>query len=429
MVNLDQALDNVWLFFGFPALLFLGIYFSVKSGFFQVVKFPEIIKSFMRYLRQDVEESAGYHPLKMFFAAIGGCIGIGNVVGVCTAVKIGGPGAVFWVWVTAVIGSVVKYAEVFLGMQFRNQDANGYSGGPFFYLQKAFSGKFFAYLAALLLCVYGVEVFVFSTLVNSFEINWHVPHTPTVIVLLGLVFIGVYGGLERIGKISAAIVPLFITIFLVLCFWLIGKHITEVPHLLHTVITSAFYGHAAVGGFLGSSAMLAITQGISWACYSGDIGIGYASVLHSESSEKVPHKQAALTILGVFLDTFVVCTLSLVTILVSGVWQTDMPVVLYIQNSLAEVVPYMNIFMPILFALLGYSTIIAYFGVGLKNAELLMGSLGRKIYLVYGIVGLTIFSYFSTDVAAMLMRVAGVGLLTINVVGFFKLRKHVAFGD
>ena len=428
-VSADMFLDNLWLYMGFPALLSLGIYFSYVSKLFQFRKFPRITSLFISYIKQDVEKDGkGYHPLKMFFAAIGGCIGIGNVVGVCTAVKIGGPGAILWIWITAIIGSLVKYSEVFLGMKYRRKYSGGFAGGPFYYLQEAFSCKHIAYLAAFLLCVYGVEVYVFSTLVNTFELNWHVPHTPTVIVLLILVVFGVYGGLDRIGKISAVIVPAFIFMFLVMCLWIIGANIEQIPTIFSTVINSAFAGHAAIGGFLGSTALMAMTQGISWGCYTGDIGIGYASVIHSESSENIPDKQASLAILGVFIDTFVICTLSLTVIMITNVWQTNMPVVLYIQKSLGQVIPYMNVFMPVLFGLLGYSTIIAYFGVGLKNSELIAGRLGRLSYLIYGIIALVFFSYYDPSYAALLMRIAGAGLLIINIFGFFKLRKAVKFG-
>ena len=425
----DLFLDKVWLTIGFPCLIFLGVYFTVKSKFFQFTAFTRIVKIFFSYLKHDVEKSpSGYHPLKMFFAAIGGCIGIGNVVGVCTAVKVGGPGAIFWIWVTAIIGSLVKYSEIFLGMRYREKVGSGYSGGPFFYLKHAFTSKFFAYFAAVLLCVYGVEVYIFSTLVNTFVINWHLPQTPTVVGFLVLVLVGVYGGLNRIGKISATIVPVFIFIFLCMCFWVIGSHLSQLPTIFADIFHSAFSGHAAIGGFAGSSAIVAMTQGISWGCYSGDIGIGYASVIHSESSETVPQKQASLAILGVFIDTFIICTLSLTVIMLTGVWHSDLPVVLYMQNSLAEIIPYMDVFMPVLFGLLGYSTIIAYFGVGLKNAELIAGGIGKKAYMVYGITSLAIFSYYSTDYAALLMRIAGVFLLTLNIAGFFILRKEVKFG-
>lgn len=428
MLGIDQILDQIWIIIGFPALLALGVYFSVKSKLFQILKFPKILKTFFSYMQEDDSRKGGYHPLKMFFAAIGGCIGIGNLVGVCTAVKFGGPGAIFWVWVAAILGSLVKYTEVFLGMKFRVKQGNNYVGGPFYYLQSAFKYKHAAYLAAFFLCIYGVEVYTFSTIVNSFTLNWHLPHTLTVMIFLILVIIGVCGGLDRVGKISSAIVPLFIGLFFILGLVFIYKNINMLPSALSLIINSAIHGHAAVGGFIGSTVMMAVTQGVSWACYSGDIGIGYASVLHSASREQVPHKQAALTILGVFLDTFVVCTLSLLVIMVSKVWQTDLPVLFYIQNSLATIVPYMDIFMPILFGLLGYSTIIAYFGVGLQNAELLMGFKGKVIYFIYGIIGLTVFSYLSTDIAALIMRIAGVCLLILNIIGFYKLRKAVEFG-
>lgn len=424
----DHIINEAWLFLGLPALIFLGIYFSLESRFFQFRKFRSFLALFTSYLKLNNNSSKGHHPLKMFFAAIGGCVGIGNLVGVCSAVKIGGPGAIFWLWVTSVIGSLVKYAEVCIGIKYRQKKHDGYSGGPFFYLQEAFKSKFFAYLAAIFLCIYGVEVYVFSTIVDTFVINWHVHHGYVISFLLALLIYGVYDGFDRIGKISSIIVPVFISFFLILCFWVIFSHIELIPSVFISIVRSAFAGHAAVGGFLGSTALMAMTQGMSWGCYTEDIGIGYTSVIHSESSEKIPEKQASLTILGMFLDTFIVCTLSLTVVMITDVWQTDLPVALYLQKSFSKVVPHIDLFMPVLFAMLGYSTLIAYFGVGLKNAELVAGKTGKLVYFIYGIAALVIFSYYEPSNAATLMRISGVGLLLLNVFGFYKLRKSVQFG-
>lgn len=424
--NFDQAIDSLWLIFGFPVLIGLGAYFSYRFRFVQIRKLPEIWKLFCSYATQEKSDARGSSPVQLFFAAIGGCIGIGNVVGVCTAVQIGGPGAVFWVWVTAFFGMMVKYSEVFLGVRYRKpNNRHGYDGGPAYYLQKAFTSSWVPILAALFLCVYGVEIYIFHVVVDSFVNNWDVSRVATVAILLTAVIYGACGGLKRIGQIAAVVVPMFIVCFLALCLFVLAQNLTELPGMFATILRSAFSGHAAVGGFAGSTAMMAIAQGVSWGCYTGDIGIGYASVIHSETSEKQPGRQASLAILGIFLDTLVVCTMSLTVILVTGTWSAGIDPVMMVQAGLSEYIPGLPIFMPILFGLLGYSTLIAFLGVGLKNADFLGGERGRRLYLAYAIVALVVFAFSDPTNAAILMRATGCGLLFLNVIGFYRLRNEI----
>lgn len=429
-LRLDELIDLLWLVLGFPSLIALGIYFTYRSRAIQIRKIPTFFRSFLGYLRakEGDQHARGAPPLQMFFASIGGCIGIGNVVGICTAVQIGGPGAVFWVWVTAFFGMLVKYVEVFLGMRYRQKNQQGgYDGGPSYYLQQAFSAKWVPALAALLLCIYGVEVYIFRVVVDTFVLNWEMSRPITVLLLLVAVLYGVGGGLRRVGKIAEWIVPICVLAFLVACLVVLLQNITLLPEILATVFHSAFHGHAAVGGFVGSTAMLAVSQGISWGCYTGDIGIGYASVIHSESSETSASKQAGLAVIGIFIDTLLVCSLSLAVILITGVWNEPLSATLLVQTALAEYIPGVGIFLPILFGMLGYSTLIAFFGVGMKSARFLGGEIGARVYWVYGTCALLLFSYFDPEYAAILMRATGCLLLFLNVVAFFRLRKEITF--
>jgi AGCS family alanine or glycine:cation symporter len=428
----DQFVDSMWLMIGFPVIILLGLYFTYVSRAVQFRKFPQVLRIFFKYMKTSSTEGktseSGENPLHMFFAALGGCIGIGNVVGVCTAVQIGGPGAVFWIWVVALLGMLLKYCEVYLGLKTRVCDSNGnYNGGPMYYLQRAFSSSWIPKLAAILLCIYGVEVYIFNTVVETFVSNWSFNKELTVLFLLITVLYSVAGGLQRIGKVSTVVVPVFVLVFISMCFWILALNIPAIPGIFYEVVRSAFAGHAPIGGFAGCTAMVAITQGISWGCYSGDIGIGYASIIHSESKEQKPERQAALTIFGIFLDTLLVCTMSLTMILLSGTWKESIPTLLQVQSSLAAYFPATNFFMPILFALLGYSTITAFFAVGLKAANFLGGRKAQIAYFVYGIIALSMFSYVDPEQAAVLMRLAGFALLVLNLLAFFKLRKEISF--
>ena len=134
-----DVLENIlWTYFGVPIVIFLGLYLSIKSHFFQIRHLPTVFKTFIGFLRfRKAEDERGVHPLKAFFAAVGGCVGIGNIVGICTAVQLGGPGALFWIWITALAGMILKYSEVYLGLRYREPNGQGgYNGGPMYFLTR-----------------------------------------------------------------------------------------------------------------------------------------------------------------------------------------------------------------------------------------------------------------------------------------------------
>lgn len=419
--------ENIlWSFVGFPVVMLLGLYLTFRSGFVQIRKLPEVIFTFVSFFKvKEVEGTV--HPLKAFFACIGGCVGIGNIVGICTAVQIGGPGALFWIWMTALFGSTVKYAEVYLGVRHRISDKDGYHGGPMYFLTRVFTTRWVPGLVCLLLCVYGVEVYQFSVITSSVSTNLPVSKYFVIGVLLVLVLFAGSGGVRRVGNISSAVIPLFVVLYVSMGGWVLYQNFAAIPAVLKQVIHSAFDGHAALGGFLGSTMLMAISQGVRRGCYTADLGIGYASVIHSESSAQVPEKQAALVIFDIFLDTFIVCTSSLLMILVTDVWHQPIQTDQLVQTALSAYFPYMNYFMPFFLFMLGYSTITAYFCVGLKCAQFLSAKWGKPLYYAYSIVILTVFSFVDSYQAQMVMSVAGGLLLALNCYGIFKLRNELSF--
>lgn len=424
---LDQINEFIWGNVAFLMIIFMGIYFSLISRFFQIRKFGSIFKAFLSFFSQK-REKTGIHPIKIFFAAIGGCIGIGNIVGIVTAVQIGGPGALFWAWIGGLAGMVIQYSEVYLGMKHRIKNKQGsYDGGPMYFLPVAYKGKWIAPVICILLCIYGVEIFMFNVMTESISTNWHIAEPLVVAILLIGLLVVAAGGIKRVGEVCSALIPLFILLYVSMATWVISQHAALLPDVFQSIIDGAFTPQAAKGGFAGSTVMLAISMGLSRGAYSGDIGVGYTSVIYAESGTKKIGKQASLAIIGIFLDTFVICTLSILLVLITGNWTSETDVSLLVQEALGLHFPYMHIFMPTFLFLLGFTTILAYFVVGAKCAKFISKKWGPILYYAYACVALPLFAFVEPNEAFVIMSLAGALLLIFNLTGMFLLRKQVKF--
>lgn len=425
-----EFLDNsLWAYAALPSLLILGFYFSVWTNFVQFRKFPLIFRSFWKLLfHRNTEGKKGVHPLKAFFTCISGCTGIGNVVAICTAVQLGGPGALFWIWICAIAGSILKYSEVYLGLRYRETCAKGrYQGGPMYFLKRVYKAPIIPKLFCVLLCIYGVEIYQFSVVTHTVTTNLGVNKLLVVIPLVALVVGVSSGGVNRVGRICSFLVPCFIVVYVGMGAWILIQNITQVPAVFSLIISSAFTGHAGVGAFAGSSLLITMTQGIRRGCYSGDVGVGYASVIHSESNEKIPERQASLAIFEIFLDSFLVCTTSVLIVLLTGVWQQPLEASVLVQKGLEQHFPFMDYFMPFFLFLLGYSTVLAYFCTGIKCAEHLSPTWGRYIYYGYAVMALFMFSFIEMYQALIVMSITGGLLLVINLYGIYRLRHEISF--
>ncbi len=426
-LKLELADHFFWSYVAFVLIMIFGVYLTAKMRLFQLRALPSAVKTFIEFMKMRSDSSKGVHPIKVFFASVGGMIGIGNVVGIATAVQVGGPGALFWVWVAGLIGAVIKYSEILLGLKYRvANDRGGYDGGPIYFLKAAFKTHIIPVIVALLLCVYGVEIYQFAIVTDSLSANIPVNRYLIIGVFLVFVLYAGLGGVKRIGKICSSVMPLFLTGYIILGCWLIFHEMNQLPQIFLSVFKSAFSGHAAVGGFVGSSVILTIQHGIARAAYSADLGIGYDSIIQSESNTVYPEKQARLAVLGVFLDNLI-CTMSILIVLVSGVWAA-VPAIdasMMMQAALAKYFPSMNIFMPLFLLIVGYTTIIAFFCVGMKCARFLSPKHGEKMYIVYAVASFIFFSFVDQTKALLVMSISGALLLSINLTGMFKLRGEI----
>ena len=425
---LEQMDSFFWGYIGFFLIFTLGGYLSFKTRFFQIRALPLLLKTLWSSIRHKNNDDRGLHPIKVLFASVGSMVGIGNLVGIVTAVQIGGPGALFWTWIAALGGSLIKYSEVYLGLKYRvENDRGGYDGGPMFFLRQAFSNKYIPTIVCFLLCLYGVEIYQFSVITESIVTNWSIPRYYVVAGLLGMILYAGMGGISRVGKISGYLVPSFIVLYMSMGLWVIFQNLSLMPSLLGQVFVSAFTGQAAIGGFAGSTILLAIQHGMARAAYSADIGIGNDSIIQSESRIVDPALQARLAVCGVFMDNLV-CTMSILIVLVTGVWMApNLSASHMVQTALSQHFPMMDVFIPLFLLILGFTTIIAYFCVGIKCARCLFPKRGRRLYFLYASLILPAFSFLDQSQALLMMSIAGSLLLIINLTGIYRLRKHVEF--
>ncbi len=425
-----DAIDSLfWIYGGVPALMLVGIYFTIQSKGFQLFALPAILKNFCMTMFRPSDDKRGVRPLYVFFASIGGCIGIGNVVGVCTAVQVGGPGAVFWMWVAGFFGMLVKYAEIYLGMIYRIQDKNNsYVGGPVVYLQQVPGGSILSNVVAFLLCMYGLEVYIFGVIRDSIITGWDVYPPIVVIGLIALVVFVGEGGINLVGKVSSFILPVFLTIFVIMSFYIFAINYHIFPAMIYSIFASAWTPHAPLGAFAGSSVMLAISHGVKRACYTGDLGIGYASTIHSQTSETDPYKEASMGIVAIFIDTFIICSLSLFLILLTGTWHSGLHESLMVATALSKYFPYITLFWPLFIFLLGYTSLTSFYAVGKNSSAFLFGSLGNTLYPFVATILFILFSYVgSLQVDMMLMSITGALLLLCNLYGIIQLSHHIKF--
>jgi len=419
-----------WSYIGFTVVVAIGIYFTIRSKFYQLKVLAHPIRT-IKAVQKSSEGGDGISPFRVYFASVGGMVGLGNIVIVITSVSMGGPGSLFWLWVAAFFGSLIKYAEIYLGMKFRIDDGHeGHHGGPMIYLQRAFKHKVISRAVSSLYCfllaIYGVEISQF--VVVSDVLTDAIP-LPSYLILGGLLAVTIYGGfggIRRLANISTVLMPPFIVVYLILCIYIIGLHIADLPFILLDVVRSAFTGHAAVGGFAGSSMMMALQLGTQRAVYSGDLGIGYDSIIQSESKARDPGTQACLSIFGVATDALI-CTMSVLVVLVTGLWKIEIEACHAVSHAFSQFFPHTDIFMAVLIFIAGYTTLIAYLAVGEKAARWLFPKWGHRVYYAYAILAFIAFSQLNQCHAITVMSLSGGLIMLTNLTGIWKLRYEISF--
>jgi AGCS family alanine or glycine:cation symporter len=432
LFNFLELADNfLWSYASLATIIFCGLYFTFKSKFYQIKVLFNIKKHLKSLLEENKKERRGVSPIKLYFASLGGMIGIGNLVSVMSTITIGGPGSLVWLWIASFLGMIVKYCEIYLGIKYRKiNDSGGYDGGPTYYLTKAFGNKSVAIIFAILLCIYGAEVSQFLVLTDTFVSVFNISRPLVVASLLILVLISALGGVKRLANVCSWLLPPFLLIYVGVAICIFAINIEKIPGLFLDIISSAFVGYAPLGGFVGSTMLLAAHYGVSRAVYSGDIGIGYDATVLSESKTNYPEKQARMAVLSLLIDSLI-CTISIMIVLLTGVWNQEGSIKLseYVMLAISTILPFSDIFMSMMFFVAGFTTIIGYLVVGQKCAKFLHPRYGQKIYIAYAICAFVLFSFYDQSAVMLIMSVSGGCLLICNLTGLFKLRNEIQFPE
>ena len=429
--NIIAFLDDFfWSYIGWALIVGSGIYLTFISRGLQfraLFNFRKNIKEI--YSEASGSNNGGVHPFKLYFASVGGMVGLGNIVFISLALMIGGPGSIFWTILASLSGMLLKYSEIYLGVKYRVQNPKGgFNGGPMYFLQKAFKPKIFSYVFAFLLCLYGVEISNFLIIVDRLEHSFEFDRYLIILGLLAAIIYSSIGGISRLANICSIIMPIFMIGYILFAVYIIACNFSILPEFFKTVLVSAFTGHAQLGGFVGSSMILSAYLGISKTVYSGDIGIGYDSIVQSETTIVNPRKQATLAIYALFTDALI-CILTNIMLGVTGAWYT----LNHLQPSdivaqlLSGYIPYSDIFMTLLLFFAGFTTIIAYLVAGTKCAQFINPRFGKIIYLLYAIFAFIFFCNFSQTSVMIIMSFLSGMLVLLNVCGILRLRKDIEF--
>ena len=382
--RIDSIVWGPWLLI---LLVGTGVFLSCRLGFLQVMKLPRALKLIF-FARNKGD--GDIDSFKALCTALAATVGTGNIVGVATAIKLGGPGAQFWMWLAAFFGMATKFSEGCLAVKFRQVDADGnIAGGPMYYIEMGLGKKWkplaiaFALFGIMTAMLGSGTTTQMNAITASINAGFGVSTYITCAIITILVAIITFGGLQSISKTASKIVPAMAVIYFVVTVIFLGMNASELPHAISEVITGAFNGTAAAGGFAGAGLMLTIRSGIARGLYSNESGLGSAPIVAAAAKTKWPAEQGLISMTGTFIDTIIICTLTGLTIIVSGVWTgttngAEMTQAAF-ATSYGSLAPFI---LTISLTLFAFTTIIGWNYYGERCWEYLFGTKTIPIYRI-----------------------------------------------
>ena len=423
--NILNLMNNlVW---GPPLLILLvgtGIYFTVKLGFLQITKLP---LAFKYLFSKDEDQVKGDGDISSFAAlctALSATIGTGNIVGVATAVGTGGPGAILWMWIAAFVGMATKYAEGFLAIKYRECDENGQMcGGPMYYIEKGTGNKLLAKLFAffgLAVALLGIGTFgqvksISDAVTKGFNISPQI--TATVITVL--VAAVTLGGIQRISKVAEKIVPFMASLYIIGALLILICYFKEIPEAILLIVSSAFNPQATLGGVAGITIKTVIQRGIGRGIFSNEAGLGSAPIAAAAAKTKSPVKQGLISMIGTFIDTILICTMTGLALVLTGAFNSGLEGVAMTTAAFETAFPIAGIGKFIVntgLIFFAFTTIIGWNYYGEKCLQYLAGIKSIKLYKIV---------FISLDTVFVIADIVN-GLMALpNLVGLIALRKVV----
>lgn len=437
IMNINDLVNGiVW---GPPILILIvgaGLYLSFRTGFFSITKLGYILKNTL--LKMFTKEQKGEGEVTAFQAvatALAATVGTGNIAGVATAIAAGGPGAVFWMWVAAVLGMTTKYAEVVLAVNYREKTEDGrFVGGPMYYIKKGLGWNWLAVLFALFgaLAAFGIGNMVQSNSVaaalqSSFNINPWI----TGVVLAVITAMVIIGGIKRIGAFTEKLVPFMAAIYIIGGLVIIIANISKVPAAFALIFSSAFTGKAAVGGFAGATIAKAIRFGVARGVFTNEAGLGSAPIAHAAATTDHPVRQGLWGVFEVFADTLVICSITALAIITSGAWESGLTGAALTTAAFNQSIPGGGYIVSIGIVLFAFSTIVGWEYYGERCLEYLAGPKSIMIYriiwipfVLIGAIGGLEFVWSLADTLNGLMAIPNLIAVLVLSSTVFKLTKE-----
>ncbi|MFK0728780.1 sodium:alanine symporter family protein [Rothia sp. BD8] len=429
-----SAIDKVlWgPFILIPLLLGTGLYLTIRLGGIQLTKLFQALRLAFFTRKDEGAQGGDISQFQALTIAMAATVGTGNIVGVATAIGTGGPGSLFWMWITAIFGMASKYSEAFLAVRFRTTDAKGeISGGPQYYLQRGIRGGFGKFLAlffcvAAIIASFGIGN---TTQGNSISVNmvdsFHVPEWITGLVLAVLTLLVLVGGIKSIGRVTSNLVPIMIVFYVVGAIYILCVNVGGIPEAFATIFESAFTGHAAVGGFLGSTIILAVQMGVARGIFSNESGMGSAAIAAAAAQTTHPVRQGLVSMTQTFIDTIIVVTCTGLVIITTGQWTAGADAAgTMTSRAFSTGLPgsWGGWIVTIGLVLFAYSTILGWAYYGERCIERLFGRRGvpayRVLFSVIVYVGCTVplsLVWTFADIANGLMAIPNlIGLLILS---------------
>ena len=422
--SINRVVNNfIW---GVPAMICIlgvGLILSFRTGFIQIRKFPFAMKATIgRMFKKKTASDGSITPFQAVCTALAATVGTGNIAGVAGAIAIGGPGAVFWMWISALLGMCTKFAEVTLAVHFREKNEDGdFVGGPMYYIKNGL-GKNWHFIACLfslfgVLTVFGTgnatQVNTITTAVNSALMNYHIideSSAKTVSLVIGIIIavavaLVLLGGIKRIGNVCEKLVPFMAVFYVLLAIGVIVLNIQKVPSVFHSIFYGAFHPRTVTGGIVGTL-FTSMKKGVSRGIFSNEAGLGTGSIAHACADTRKPVKQGLFGIFEVFADTIIICTLTALVILCSGTaiqYGSAAGAELTISGFTATYGSWVSIFTAIALCSFAFSTILGWGLYGARCAEFLFSSKVIKpfmfLYSLVAIVGATMDLGLLWDIA------------------------------
>lgn len=359
-------------------ILGTGFFLMVGLRFLPLRRIPSAFKNLLAG-RLANSSQGEISPFNALMTSLSATIGTGNIAGVATAISIGGPGALFWMWCTALVGMATKYSEALCAVHYREVDADGhYSGGPMYYIKNGLSKNWrwlavaFAFFGTIAGFGMGNTVQAHSVadaLASTFDIS----ATHTSLVMMVLVALVLLGGIKRIASVAGLLVPFMAISYLLVGLVVLALNISSIPAAIGLIIDSAFTGTAAQGGFAGAGIMLAIQFGVARGVFSNEAGLGSAPIAHAAARTDDPVKQGTIAMLGTFIDTLIVCSITGLVIVLTGEWLSGEGGASLTAAAFASVIPYGDVLVSVSLCLFAFTTILGWSYYGERCAIYLFG--------------------------------------------------------